>query len=97
MIREQIRAGLEELSMVQPGGDTFMHRGFQRVSHLLSQCETDPAYPTVWHLAFLNEARLNLQPLTPQIFSLRPASKYTTGLEMVSRTFSFSTLNHSFY
>uniref|UniRef100_A0A3P8SQ22 Anthrax toxin receptor 1 n=1 Tax=Amphiprion percula TaxID=161767 RepID=A0A3P8SQ22_AMPPE len=34
--REQIRAGLEELSMVQPGGDTFMHRGFQRVSHLLS-------------------------------------------------------------
>uniref|UniRef100_A0A671WB41 Anthrax toxin receptor 1 n=1 Tax=Sparus aurata TaxID=8175 RepID=A0A671WB41_SPAAU len=31
--REQIRAGLEELSMVQPGGDTFMHRGFQRVSY----------------------------------------------------------------
>uniref|UniRef100_A0A671WI25 Anthrax toxin receptor 1 n=1 Tax=Sparus aurata TaxID=8175 RepID=A0A671WI25_SPAAU len=30
--REQIRAGLEELSMVQPGGDTFMHRGFQRAS-----------------------------------------------------------------
>uniref|UniRef100_A0A3Q1IWU7 Anthrax toxin receptor 1 n=1 Tax=Anabas testudineus TaxID=64144 RepID=A0A3Q1IWU7_ANATE len=33
--RDQIRAGLEELRMVQPGGDTFMHRGFQRVSHLL--------------------------------------------------------------
>uniref|UniRef100_A0A8D3ED01 Anthrax toxin receptor 1 n=1 Tax=Scophthalmus maximus TaxID=52904 RepID=A0A8D3ED01_SCOMX len=32
MIREQIRAGLEELRMVQPGGDTFMHRGFQRAS-----------------------------------------------------------------
>eukprot|EP00064_Thunnus_orientalis_P008994 superscaffoldBa00001110_g9017 len=31
-IREQIRAGLEELRMVQPGGDTFMHRGFQRAS-----------------------------------------------------------------
>ncbi|XP_068562141.1 anthrax toxin receptor 1-like isoform X3 [Cebidichthys violaceus] len=30
--REKIRAGLEELSMVQPGGDTFMHRGFQRAS-----------------------------------------------------------------
>uniref|UniRef100_A0A8C4GKJ0 Anthrax toxin receptor 1 n=1 Tax=Dicentrarchus labrax TaxID=13489 RepID=A0A8C4GKJ0_DICLA len=30
--REQIRAGLEELRMVQPGGDTFMHRGFQRAS-----------------------------------------------------------------
>ncbi|KAF3702080.1 Anthrax toxin receptor 1 Precursor [Channa argus] len=31
-IREQIRAGLEELCMVQPGGDTFMHKGFQRAS-----------------------------------------------------------------
>uniref|UniRef100_A0AAX7VHE9 Anthrax toxin receptor 1 n=1 Tax=Astatotilapia calliptera TaxID=8154 RepID=A0AAX7VHE9_ASTCA len=30
--RDQIRAGLEELRMVQPGGDTFMHRGFQRAS-----------------------------------------------------------------
>ncbi|KAM8828796.1 anthrax toxin receptor 1 [Spinachia spinachia] len=30
--REQIRAGLEELNMVQPGGDTFMHKGFQRAS-----------------------------------------------------------------
>ncbi|CAN9504894.1 unnamed protein product [Ophioblennius macclurei] len=30
--RDQIRAGLEELSMVQPGGDTFMHQGFQRAS-----------------------------------------------------------------
>lgn len=52
MIREQIRVGLEELRMVQPGGDTYMHRGFQRVSHLLSQWENDPAYPTVWHLTF---------------------------------------------
>uniref|UniRef100_A0A3B4V2J5 Anthrax toxin receptor 1 n=1 Tax=Seriola dumerili TaxID=41447 RepID=A0A3B4V2J5_SERDU len=30
--REMIRAGLEELRMVQPGGDTYMHRGFQRAS-----------------------------------------------------------------
>ncbi|XP_027880884.1 anthrax toxin receptor 1-like isoform X1 [Xiphophorus couchianus] len=30
--REQIRTGLEELRMVHPGGDTFMHRGFQRAS-----------------------------------------------------------------
>ncbi|XP_042182621.1 anthrax toxin receptor 1-like isoform X2 [Oncorhynchus tshawytscha] len=30
--REQIRAGLEELRMVHPGGDTFMHKGFQRAS-----------------------------------------------------------------
>ncbi|XP_030623971.1 LOW QUALITY PROTEIN: anthrax toxin receptor 1 [Chanos chanos] len=30
--RERIRAGLEELQRVQPGGDTFMHKGFQRAS-----------------------------------------------------------------
>uniref|UniRef100_A0A8C2FLG2 Anthrax toxin receptor 1 n=1 Tax=Cyprinus carpio TaxID=7962 RepID=A0A8C2FLG2_CYPCA len=28
--RDQIRAGLEELQGVLPGGDTFMHKGFQR-------------------------------------------------------------------
>lgn len=89
MYRDLIRAGLEELRMVQPGGDTFMHRGFQRVSHLLIQWETDPTHPTVWHLTFWNKAHLNLLPLTPQNLSLRPASKYTTGLETVSRTVSF--------
>lgn len=41
--RDKIRASLEELRMVQPGGDTFMHEGFQRVSHLFVQRETDPA------------------------------------------------------
>uniref|UniRef100_A0A8C2BZ70 Anthrax toxin receptor 1 n=1 Tax=Cyprinus carpio TaxID=7962 RepID=A0A8C2BZ70_CYPCA len=30
--RDQIRAGLEELQRVLPGGDTFMHKGFQRAS-----------------------------------------------------------------
>ncbi|XP_018589982.1 anthrax toxin receptor 1 isoform X2 [Scleropages formosus] len=30
--REKIRAGLEELQRVLPGGDTFMHKGFQRAS-----------------------------------------------------------------
>ncbi|KAL3041784.1 hypothetical protein OYC64_019877 [Pagothenia borchgrevinki] len=30
--REQIRAGLEELNNVHPGGDTFMDKGFQRAS-----------------------------------------------------------------
>lgn len=29
--RDKIRAGLEELRLVQPGGDTYMDRGFQRV------------------------------------------------------------------
>uniref|UniRef100_A0A3P9H4D5 Anthrax toxin receptor 1 n=1 Tax=Oryzias latipes TaxID=8090 RepID=A0A3P9H4D5_ORYLA len=31
--RDQIRDGLEELRMVQPGGDTFMDQGFQKVSY----------------------------------------------------------------
>ncbi|KAJ4925882.1 hypothetical protein JOQ06_008068 [Pogonophryne albipinna] len=30
--REQIRAGLEELNNVHPGGDTFMDKGFQKAS-----------------------------------------------------------------
>ncbi|XP_077352915.1 anthrax toxin receptor 1 [Festucalex cinctus] len=30
--REQIRAGLEKLSMVQPGGDTYMHLGLSKAS-----------------------------------------------------------------
>ncbi|XP_076126616.1 anthrax toxin receptor 1 [Alosa pseudoharengus] len=30
--REKIRKGLEELQMVLPGGDTFMHEGIQRAS-----------------------------------------------------------------
>ncbi|XP_051766713.1 anthrax toxin receptor 1 isoform X2 [Ctenopharyngodon idella] len=30
--RDLIRAGLEELQHVLPGGDTFMHKGFQRAS-----------------------------------------------------------------
>ncbi|XP_057176290.1 anthrax toxin receptor 1 isoform X2 [Triplophysa rosa] len=30
--RDKIRAGLEELQQVLPGGDTFMHKGFQRAS-----------------------------------------------------------------
>ncbi|XP_048474468.1 anthrax toxin receptor 1-like [Rhincodon typus] len=30
--RERIRKGLEELQMVQPGGDTYMHEGFERAS-----------------------------------------------------------------
>ncbi|OWK49558.1 Anthrax toxin receptor 1, partial [Lonchura striata] len=31
-IREQIRQGLEELQKVLPGGDTYMHEGFERAS-----------------------------------------------------------------
>uniref|UniRef100_A0AAX7W7K3 ANTXR cell adhesion molecule 1a n=1 Tax=Astatotilapia calliptera TaxID=8154 RepID=A0AAX7W7K3_ASTCA len=37
--RERIRKGLEELELVRPGGDTFMHLGIMRVSG-----------PSSWHL-----------------------------------------------
>uniref|UniRef100_A0A4W3HCD4 ANTXR cell adhesion molecule 1 n=1 Tax=Callorhinchus milii TaxID=7868 RepID=A0A4W3HCD4_CALMI len=33
--REKIRQGLEELQTVQPGGDTYMHEGFERVQYTL--------------------------------------------------------------
>lgn len=36
--REQIRQGLEELQKVLPGGDTYMHEGFERV--ILKQFST---------------------------------------------------------
>lgn len=38
--------------MVQPGGDTFMDRGFQRVRHWFSQWEADPISPTPGHQTF---------------------------------------------
>lgn len=34
MLRERIRKGLEELQLVLPGGDTFMHEGILRVRSL---------------------------------------------------------------
>uniref|UniRef100_A0A3B3X8T1 Anthrax toxin receptor 1 n=1 Tax=Poecilia mexicana TaxID=48701 RepID=A0A3B3X8T1_9TELE len=34
--REQIREGLEELRMVHPGGDTFMHRGYRTASVIIA-------------------------------------------------------------
>lgn len=46
--RDRIRAGLEQLRMVQPGGDTYMHRGFQRVRHLFLQWETHNAEPSTF-------------------------------------------------
>lgn len=36
--REQIRQGLEELQKVLPGGDTYMHEGFERVILFVCVC-----------------------------------------------------------
>lgn len=57
--------------MVQPGGDTFMDQGFQKVRNLQSPPK--------------NAAGLGFPPpLTSRQLSPRPVSKYTTPLEMVS-------------
>ncbi|KAG7322847.1 hypothetical protein KOW79_014193 [Hemibagrus wyckioides] len=39
--RDQIRAGLEELQRVLPGGDTFMHKGFERASEQIYYASGD--------------------------------------------------------
>ncbi|XP_066507174.1 anthrax toxin receptor 1 [Hoplias malabaricus] len=39
--RDQIRAGLEQLMQVQPGGDTFMHKGFERASEQIYYASGD--------------------------------------------------------
>uniref|UniRef100_A0A8C0QSD0 Anthrax toxin receptor 1 n=1 Tax=Chelonoidis abingdonii TaxID=106734 RepID=A0A8C0QSD0_CHEAB len=36
--RDQIRQGLEELQKVLPGGDTYMHEGFERVNKRILKC-----------------------------------------------------------
>ena len=46
--RELIRAGLEELRMVQPGGDTFMHKGFEKVSLQAYKSSQDKLNVIVW-------------------------------------------------
>ncbi|KAM9735465.1 anthrax toxin receptor 1 [Menidia menidia] len=55
--RDQIRAGLEELSMVQPGGDTFMHRGFQRASEQIYYATGD-GYRTASVIIALTDGEL---------------------------------------
>ncbi|XP_029024800.1 anthrax toxin receptor 1 [Betta splendens] len=55
--REQIRAGLEELRMVQPGGDTFMDRGFQRASEQIYYATGD-GYRTASVIIALTDGEL---------------------------------------
>ncbi|KAI1904989.1 hypothetical protein AGOR_G00011340 [Albula goreensis] len=57
--REQIRAGLHELQMVQPGGDTFMHKGFQRASEQIYYGNSD-GYRTASVIIALTDGELHV-------------------------------------
>ncbi|XP_067857146.1 anthrax toxin receptor 1-like [Heptranchias perlo] len=55
--REQIRKGLEELQMVQPGGDTYMHEGFERASEQIYYSNTE-GYRTASVIIALTDGEL---------------------------------------
>ncbi|XP_067879530.1 anthrax toxin receptor 1-like isoform X2 [Heterodontus francisci] len=55
--REQIRKGLEELQMVQPGGDTYMHEGFERASEQIYYSSTE-GYRTASVIIALTDGEL---------------------------------------
>ncbi|KAM9306667.1 anthrax toxin receptor 1 [Pholidichthys leucotaenia] len=55
--RDQIRAGLEELQLVQPGGDTFMSKGFQRASEQIYYATGD-GYRTASVIIALTDGEL---------------------------------------
>ncbi|GCB71586.1 hypothetical protein scyTo_0001626 [Scyliorhinus torazame] len=55
--REEIRKGLEELQMVQPGGDTYMHEGFERASEQIYYSSAD-GYRTASVIIALTDGEL---------------------------------------
>lgn len=55
--REQIRAGLEELNLVEPGGDTFLDKGLQRASEQIYYRSGD-AYRTASVIIALTDGEL---------------------------------------
>ncbi|KAJ8285883.1 hypothetical protein GJAV_G00032050 [Gymnothorax javanicus] len=56
--RERIRMGLEELQMVQPGGDTYMHEGIQRASEQIYYGNTE-GYRTASVIIALTDGELH--------------------------------------
>uniref|UniRef100_A0A8C9UIA4 Anthrax toxin receptor 1 n=1 Tax=Serinus canaria TaxID=9135 RepID=A0A8C9UIA4_SERCA len=54
--REQIRQGLEELQKVLPGGDTYMHEGFERVT---GQAGAEQGYRTASVIIALTDGELH--------------------------------------
>ncbi|KAG8518730.1 Anthrax toxin receptor 1, partial [Galemys pyrenaicus] len=57
-IREQIRQGLEELQKVLPGGDTYMHEGFERASEQIYY-ENSQGYRTASVIIALTDGELH--------------------------------------
>lgn len=55
--RERIRKGLEELQMVQTGGDTYMHEGFERASEQIYYSSTE-GYRTASVIIALTDGEL---------------------------------------
>nr|KAF6428914.1 ANTXR cell adhesion molecule 1 [Molossus molossus] len=55
--REQIRQGLEELQKVLPGGDTYMHEGFERASEQIYY-ENSQGYRTASVIIALTDGEL---------------------------------------
>ncbi|XP_076141063.1 anthrax toxin receptor 1-like [Alosa pseudoharengus] len=55
--RDKIRAGLEELAMVQPGGDTFMHKGLTLASEQIYYATGD-GYRTASVIIALTDGEL---------------------------------------
>lgn len=82
MLRERIRKGLEELQMVLPGGDTFMHEGILRVSVMLCAAFALDAllHYSIGKCLFFPLHPPSTSPLSPH----RQASKYTMETVMVS-------------
>ncbi|XP_061116253.1 anthrax toxin receptor 1-like isoform X2 [Conger conger] len=56
--RERIRMGLEELQMVLPGGDTYMHEGIQRASEQIYYGNTE-GYRTASVIIALTDGELH--------------------------------------
>ncbi|MBN3300576.1 ANTR1 protein, partial [Amia calva] len=56
--RDQIREGLEELQKVLPGGDTYMHEGFQRASEQIYYGNTE-GYRTASVIIALTDGELH--------------------------------------
>ncbi|KAK7808207.1 hypothetical protein U0070_016932, partial [Myodes glareolus] len=56
--REQIRQGLEELQKVLPGGDTYMHEGFERASEQIYY-ENSQGYRTASVIIALTDGELH--------------------------------------
>ncbi|OXB56949.1 hypothetical protein ASZ78_005399 [Callipepla squamata] len=70
--REQIRQGLEELQKVLPGGDTYMHEGFERVTRCMAseQIYYENVHASLQERESLNSQVRSLRSQHPLVFIL---------------------------